>query len=232
MPAASPFDGLLAGRRLLLVVATAKEAAALPGPAKAEPWTLYRGGLADVVISGIGKANAAAAVARVLDPESHGLVLSVGIAGALPRRGDPMLPLGLVVGATECLSADEGIETPSGYQSVAQMGFPLGAFAGDGPKVDPEVGRALLQVCEFQGPIATVSTCSGTDARAMDVSRRTGAIAEAMEGAAVAQVAVRLGVRFGEIRVISNTTGDRERQRWDLAGALRRLGEVLGPWAV
>ena len=32
---------------------------------------------------------------------------------------------------------------------------------------------------------------------------------------------------FAEVRVISNTTGDRDRQRWDLDGALRRLSGWL-----
>jgi futalosine hydrolase len=49
-----------------------------------------------------------------------------------------------------------------------------------------------------------------------------------MEGAAVALAAVRLGLAFGELRVISNTTGDRARQQWDLKGALARLTDVIG----
>ena len=32
--------------------------------------------------------------------------------------------------------------------------------------------------------------------------------------------------RFAEVRVISNTTGDRDRQEWSIKPALQRLGEV------
>jgi futalosine hydrolase len=83
------------------------------------------------------------------------------------------------------------------------------------------------------GVIATVSTCSGTDARAAAIAQRTGAIAEAMEGAAVALAALRIGgpgFPVLEVRAISNTTGDRPRQRWDLEAGfagLRRIGVVL-----
>jgi nucleoside phosphorylase len=63
---------------------------------------------------------------------------------------------------------------------------------------------------------------------AHQVRGRTGAIAECMEGAAVAHVGVRLGIATGELRVISNTTGDRSGQRWDLKGALSALEKVIG----
>ena len=68
---------------------------------------------------------------------------------------------------------------------------------------------------------------------AHEVARRTRAVAEAMEGAAVGFTARRLGLAtgsapaFAELRVISNTTGDRSRQVWDLPRALSRL-EQLG----
>jgi nucleoside phosphorylase len=44
-----------------------------------------------------------------------------------------------------------------------------------------------------------------------------------MEGAAVVHAARRLGIAGGEVRVISNSTGDRERQRWDMARAMAAL---------
>jgi futalosine hydrolase len=49
-----------------------------------------------------------------------------------------------------------------------------------------------------------------------------------MEGAAIAHIATRLGIPCGELRVVSNTCGDRQRQRWDLAGALAKLEAVIG----
>lgn len=89
---------------------------------------------------------------------------------------------------------------------------------------------ALAPTGWAQAPIATVSSCSGTSTRASLIAASTGAWAEAMEGAAVALVAARLGVHYAEVRVISNTTGDREGQRWDLATALARLTEICsGP---
>ncbi len=189
-------------------------------------WTLH--GIAerfDLVITGVGKANAAGAVARCADPRRHAGVLSVGLAGALPIQGPP---IGSVVAATACVYADEGLLSPQGFTDCAAMGFPLGPFEGNSPPVSQEILDAVRSLCDATGAIATVSTCSGTDAQAGIIAGRTGAIAEAMEGAAVAHAAARLEIPGAELRVISNTTGDRARQRWDLALGLRRLRDVIG----
>ncbi len=181
-------------------------------------------GPVEVVLTGIGKSNAAAATARILNPEIHGAVVSVGIAGTL----DPgTAAIGAVVVADPSMFADEGLETPDGFQDCDAMGFPLGDFAGSAPPTDPEL-RDRLAAGYLTGGVATVSTCSGTDALAARVRARTGAIAEAMEGAAVGLVAHRLGVPFAELRVISNTTGDRARQEWRIREALSTLGAVIG----
>ncbi|MFN7614153.1 MAG: hypothetical protein ACK5P8_03050 [Phycisphaerae bacterium] len=67
---------------------------------------------------------------------------------------------------------------------------------------------------------------SGTSvARAVAV--RTKAIAETMEGAACALVSLRAGIPFVEVRAISNYTGDRAKQAWDIKGALASLERLF-----
>lgn len=116
--------------------------------------------------------------------------------------------------------------SPEGFQDMTGLGFPLGDFEGNTVPVDPIMTVALDGLYRT-GPIATVATCSGTDEAAQEVVRRTGAIAEAMEGAAVVHAARRLGLPAGELRAISNTTGDRNNQRWDLPRGLSVLGEAI-----
>lgn len=176
-----------------------------------------------VVLTGVGKAAAAGGVASVIDPGRHAAVISLGIGGLLPGSG---LEIGNVVAGGASIFADEGVATSEGYQSLGGLGFP--PFAdGDERRGDQRLLERLGRLGIQQRRIATVSTCSGTDALAMEVARRTGAAVEAMEGAAVGLVAERRGVPFVEVRVISNTTGDRTRQRWDMPGSLARLGEVF-----
>jgi futalosine hydrolase len=221
-----------ANPRWLLVVAAPAEARAVLRGLKMDPgtadrtWEVLRGpGPLDVVVCGIGKTNAAAATARALSGSEYGVVVSVGVAGALPGSG---LDLGDTVAGSSCVYGDEGLQTPEKFMDCCAMGFPMGPFEGSAIPASPEVLAILSPLANASGPIATVSTCSGVDAMAHQVRGRTGAIAECMEGAAVAHVGVRLGIATGELRVISNTTGDRSGQRWDLKGALAVLEQVIG----
>jgi futalosine hydrolase len=230
---AMPLAEVLNGKVLLLAVAAEVEARAalvgLGGPARAELplWTrIPLRPRIEMVVTGVGKAPASGGVARVLDPSVHGLVLSVGIAGSYTTPGSSA-PLGAVVGATSSVLADEGVATPTGFDDLAKLGF-APAGCGLAITVPAPVIEALRPHCTHMGPIATVSTCSGTNALAREVHSRTGAVAEAMEGAAVALAAYRLGVPFGELRVISNTTGDRASQVWAIKDALSTLARVIG----
>jgi futalosine hydrolase len=238
MPAggAGVLEPLLSGsRRFLLAVASPAEARAVlagrggdPGLAD-RPWALHRlPGAFDLVVTGIGKTNAAGATARTLDPGIHAGVLSAGVAGLLPGPAAAGTRLGTVIAASTCVFADEGLETPGGFQDCAAMGFPLGPFDGVAVPVDAGIRTRLTSIADVTAPIATVSAGAGTDFRAEWTAAVTGAAAEAMEGAAVALVALRLGVPAGEVRVISNTTGDRDRQSWELPRALDRLRAVIG----
>lgn len=200
--------------RLLVVTAVEREADAfrsIPGCV--------------VVVGGIGRTNAALAVARAW--HEHGgfdAVLSAGIAGALPGSS---LSIGDVVVASASVYLEEGIATPSGFADLSSMGFDLGPFDGNVVPADENLfGR--MKDLGVSGRIATVATCSGTDQAALEVVRRTGAIAEAMEGASVLHAAATFDMPALEIRVISNSTGDRDRQAWDLDLAFARLGAMAG----
>ncbi|RNC82526.1 MAG: futalosine hydrolase [Phycisphaera sp.] len=174
--------------------------------------------------SGIGKSNAAAKTAAVLATNPPKRVISLGIAGALPGGG---LQIGDAVLASRSVFADEGVDTPAGFIDCRSMGFPI--YAGDdgeGLPPDQAVRDRLLPVLDGERVVATVSVCSGRDDLAERIRRRTGASAESMEGAAVLLACMHAGVPAAEVRVISNTAGDREHQIWDIGRAMARLGEV------
>lgn len=191
----------------------------------------------DLVVAGVGKANAAAAVARALDLNRHHAVISLGVSGSLPGSG---LSIGDIVDADRTTYADEGSVNPDGFTTIAEMGFgPLADLCGAGNGMDamgiactPLLARRNSRILGHDirvGGLATVSTCSGNDAHAADVARRTGALAEDMESAAVGFTAARLAPRtpFSAIRAISNSTGDRFHQQWDLEAALRSLAVAV-----
>ena len=178
-----------------------------------------------VVTGGIGRTNAAASTTEsILRHGPFAAVINAGVAGVLPGG---KLAIGDTVVASACVYAEEGLLTPAGFVDMAAMGFSLGDFEGNTVPVDDRLLSRLAGLFHT-GPIATVATCSGTLAAAESVAQRTRSVAEAMEGAAVVHAARRLGVPAIELRVISNTTGDRDNQEWDLAGALVVLGRSVG----
>jgi futalosine hydrolase len=223
---------------LLIAVASAREAQAVLGglgsdadPRASGPITAVSG--CEVIVTGVGKVNAAVAVTAAMCRRPARAVLCLGVAGSLPESG---LGPGDVVAASRSVYADEGLQTPAGFMDCGAMGFPLGPFEGSAIESDAAMLAAARPLADAVGPIATVSTCSGTDELARAVWSRTGALAEGMEGAAIAHALRVLPgdlafTRFLEVRVISNTTGDRSRQRWDLEGALKRLQGLTGPLA-
>ena len=178
-----------------------------------------------VVVGGIGRANAAAATTEAILKHRGPIagVISAGVAGALPKS---KLTHGDCLVASSCIYHEEGIICPSGFANMASLGFSLGDFEGNAVPVDEQLLDALNSVFAI-GPIATVATCSGTAGAAAEVERRTGALAEAMEGAAVVHAARRLRVPAIELRTISNTTGDRSNQQWDLKRGLDALGVAM-----
>lgn len=224
---------LSAGKRCLVVAASGLEAAVIArgvGITRefAPDWrAIALNDRLDLVVSGVGKANAAGATARVLDIDRHAMVLSLGIGGALGS----CVKIGDCVLGTLSVYADEGVPSPDGgFQDVSTLGFPPNAGTGVAPSIGVAVSEsaweALRGVCDAEAVIATVSECSGTDARAAEIRGRSGAEVEAMEGAAVGFCVQRLApgsCEFAEVRIVSNTTGDRSKQRWDIRTALARL---------
>lgn len=199
--------------KLLVVAATAQEAEAAGTPP---------GG--HTVVSGVGRTNAAAAT--TLGLVAHGpfdAVISVGLAGTLPGSG---LDIGDTIAADHCVYMEEGIQTPDGFRTMSDLGWPLGPFEGNAVPCGPDLVERLRPIVPMTR-IATVATCSGTDGAAEAVVARTGCGAEAMEGAAVVHAAARLDVPGIEIRAISNTTGDRDAQIWDARRALQTLAETM-----
>ncbi|CAN5535573.1 futalosine hydrolase [soil metagenome] len=175
---------------------------------------------------GMGKTNAAQGLTALLERQALRGVIGFGVGGAYPGAE---LEVAAVALASHEVYADEGVATPRGWLSTEGIGIPLlqrgelrrfNDFPLDADRV-AAAERALAQagIAARVGPFATVSCCSGTAARGVELAQRFGAICESMEGAALAHVCELYGVPFLEVRGISNAVEDRDLSRWRLAGA-------------
>jgi futalosine hydrolase len=208
----------------LAVVATKPERDALLRSVEASHAPLgrhrvVRTAAADVLVSGIGPAAAAAATATALALGDYDFCVSLGIAGAFRGTAD----VGDTVVATHLVAADLGADSPTGFQSLGALGWD-----DDEVVVDDELLQAALSRlgAVVTGPVLTVSTVTGTWARAEDLAVRHGAVAEAMEGWGVWEAARADGRRVLEVRTVSNVIGDRDTAAWDIPAAFDALALV------
>ncbi|MGW7363658.1 futalosine hydrolase [Streptomyces sp. NPDC054841] len=204
----------------------------------------------DVLPAGVGPAAAAAATATALTaaayeqagPGAHGaagqgpgrpagaggpaaragydLVVSAGIGGGF----QPVAPVGTVVVADAIVAGDLGAQTPDGFLAVEELGFGRSVHVPS-----PLSGRIAKTLDAVYGPVLTVSTVTGTGARAAElITRHPRAAAEAMEGFGVAEAAAAHGVPVVEIRAVSNAVGPRDRSAWRIGEALESLRHAFG----
>ena len=185
-----------------------------------------------LAFSGLGKINAAAAAATILESFPVSRLWMWGSAGAYPRTDVELNELAL---ASEEILGDEGVATLSSWQPLDVIGIPL-AQTAEGPifnripvdRLELERARRLLSEWQpdsaaaqiHEGTFVTVSGVSGSLAQARLLGDRFGALCENMEGAAVAHVCLRYQVVFLELRGLSNWAGDRNKKKWKLARAL------------
>ena len=190
--------------------------------------------------AGIGKVNTAAVAALLASRFGAGMLVFKGVAGGL----DPELAIGDVVVATRAIQHDCGVienERLHPYQAghipffnpTPELGYavapdllarvrarleglelaPLSAAAGGSGKRPKLVYGTILAGDQF-------IHCEATRER---LHREFQAQAVAMEGAALAQVAQRLGVPWLEIRALSDLAG--KDSRFDFAKFVEEVAQ-------
>lgn len=176
---------------------------------------------------GIGKVNAAIATTALIERYAPQLVINTGCAGAYPGSG---LAIGDLVVATDEILGDEGVATSTGWLDFQGMGLPL-LLQGDqryynelplSPARIDEAERlaSIRGIPLLRGRFVTLSTCSGTLQRGAELAQRYHAVAENMEGGAVALACLRYAIDCLEIRGISNRVEERDMKGWDIPRAV------------
>lgn len=173
-------------------------------------------------ITGIGAVNAALATQAYLYLRQPDIILHVGIAGAYPQSG---LEPGMVACASEMIFAGIGAEDGEEFINLEGLGFPLGNLDGQPyfNHIPAWVGSRDLaaQLGLSCGPFLTLETATGSAETLAKLQRRfPHALAEDMEGAGVAHVAVQMDFPILELRGISNLVGPRDRSSWKIGPAL------------
>lgn len=196
--------------------------------------SIIAGAIADqkvlLCVGGMGKVNAAHAAALMIAEFSPDSLLIFGVGGAYPSSG---AVVGDIVLAQVEIAGDEGVLTHDGFKDMEYIGIPLLKTATSEifttyPASESLLKQALRTLAASSepgrtgvrfGPFITLSTCTGTTARARELEERYHGLCENMEGAAAAQVAELHAVPWLEVRGISNIVEDRDMQKWDIPKA-------------
>lgn len=194
--------------------------------------TVISGRLAEqdilLCVGGMGKVNAAHAATLLVTHFRPEALLIFGVGGTYPSSGAMVGDIAL---AKEEIAGDEGVLTVDGFKDTEYIGIPLLKTATSTIYTTYPAPENLLQQSRRSlassrrngnvhvGSFVTLSTCTGTTARARELEDRYHGLCENMEGAAAAQVALSHNVPWLEVRGISNIVEDRDLKKWDIPKA-------------
>jgi len=188
--------------------------------------TLGRDGL--VELCGFGPVAAAARTSLLVARYRPERVVLVGIAGRLDDR----LALAAAYRFEQVACFGIGVGSRDDFIPAGTLGWPQ--WPGDAADGSPALGDVIA--CGPREASATASatklllTVCAASATADDVRTRKrlfpAAVAEDMEGFAVAFACRLAGVPCVIVRGISNAAGDRDQSRWQTKAALEAAGEL------
>ncbi|MDY6776457.1 MAG: futalosine hydrolase [Halobacteria archaeon] len=206
----------------LVCVAMEEEAEAVLGEREAEAVDevlgrpVYSCGDSLVVVTGIGRSNAAASVTLALERYDIEKVVDAGIGGAFR---DTAVEVGDVVMGTRAVHADLGL-TSDEFHGMEDLGFET----APGRYNEYDLSPVNVET-DGSGAVATVSSVSANDRTAREIRERTGAVVEDMETAGVAQVCYLRDVEVSAVIAVSNYTGDGG--EWDFEKGLDALSDAV-----
>jgi len=185
---------------------------------------LGRDGL--VELCGFGPVAAAARTALLVARHQPERVLLVGIAG----RMDDGLSLAAAYRFQQVACFGIGVGSRDEFLPAAAVGWPQ--WPGAAADGSPAIGDVIAVGLKDASPAADrlLITACAASASAADVHARKrvypAAVAEDMEGFAVAFACRLAGVPCEIVRGISNTAGDRDQSRWQTQAALEAAGRL------
>ena len=168
-------------------------------------------------LCGFGPVAAAAHAASLIARHQPERVILAGIAGTFDPTG---LPVGTAAVFPSVVMHGVGVGVASGFVSAAALGWRHWPTDGRGPEHSDEL-TLHAPVPPAAGQLLTCCTPSTSPEEARRrLEQYPDAVAEDMEGFAVALACRLAGVPLAIARGISNEVGDRAFERWEIPTAL------------
>jgi futalosine hydrolase len=215
--------------RLLIVAATALEVAPLaaalgaPTPGDRDRMRTWRHGShdIDVLITGVGMVATAAWCSHALARADYDVALNVGVCGSF----EPAFAPGAVVHVISDRIAELGAEDADRFLTIEELKL---LDPSDGPLAraelvngSPPASAVLARLPRARG--ITVNTAHGNARSIAAVRERFAPQVESMEGAGFMYSCLLHGIRFAQLRAVSNVVETRNRASWRLAEAVANV---------
>jgi len=175
-------------------------------------------------LCGFGPISAAARTGALLSRYKPERVVLVGIAGTYADR----LDIGSAFRFDSVACDGVGVGTGTGFQGASELGW----YQFNGDETEPRVGDTIELDASYVAGIPSsglVLTCCAASASAKEadwrLSRFPDAVAEDMEGFAVALACSLARVPMQIVRGISNHVGDRNHRNWQINEALNSAAD-------
>jgi futalosine hydrolase len=175
----------------------------------------------DTLITGVGIPSTIYHLTKKFSGTKYDLVIQAGIAGSFTKR----LKKGDVVAVEQDAFADIGAAGKKKFKTLFQLGFgnPNEFPFTNGWLVNsklPETGLRKVKA-------VTVNTIQQKQKPIALLQKKFAADIESMEGAAFHFVCLQENVPFLQLRSISNTVGERDKTKWEIAYAVEQLNLEL-----
>jgi len=213
--------------KLLLVFATHPEAKELlqkfgiKSDLESQVYSFESGHIGvDVIITGIGMVNTAYYLGKQFASNSYDVALNVGLAGSFDRS----IRLGEVVNITEECISELGAEDGEKFLRIDQMN-PNIADKSDSPYELINKSRIKNVIIDHLISVKgiSVNTVHGEDKSIGKVKSLFSPSVESMEGAAFFVACANVGIKFAEIRAISNYVEQRNTSNWEIDKAVKEF---------
>jgi futalosine hydrolase len=180
------------------------------------------------LVTGIGVLNTYSSLVRSHLSTPVDRILQIGIAGAYTGAREEVKILGTPVIIEKEVVADLGAEDFDSFLSLNDLD--LGRLEYYESKrldaFDDLFENSLKTLPVVTG--ATVNTATGTEATGMLRAEKYGVEVESMEGAGALKFGEDFGIPVLQIRSISNIATTRDRESWDIIGAIKSLRNLCG----
>ncbi len=177
----------------------------------------------DVMISGIGMQSTIYHLTKKLLQEKYDIVIQAGIAGAFSKK----IKRGEVILVKQDSFGDLGIEENGEFKTLSDINF-------DGENKFPFENGMLINKYDISR-ITQLKLVNGvtvnkiTDRKKVtkQMKKKFNAEIESMEGAALHYVCLQQGIKFLQLRSISNYVGVRDKLKWKMETAIENLNSEL-----